>query len=135
MTTSFLSQIDYHQWDRFIMISPQGNLFARTTYLKQLGIPFEILVSKKEKEIKGGIVITKDHWDYNINPVLCKYLGVYFYPFEGNQYKIESRRRAVQKALLDAVNKFNSFEYTFHPNYKNWMPFERAGYHLSLIHI
>lgn len=128
MTVTTLHEEAFDQWNDFVDASPQCSLFAKTWYLKALDISFEIVVCSKKEVIKGGIVLTKNKWAYYINPVLCKYLGIYFFPFEGNAYTVESRQREVQNALLEHINQLNSFEYTFHPKYLNWMPFERTGF-------
>ncbi len=131
MTVTTLKKDQYPEWNAFVKASPQCSLYAQTWYLEALDISFEILACFKKDAVKGGIVLTKDKWTYYINPVMSKYLGIYFYPFDGNDYTIESRQREVQNALLEEVKKLGSFEYTFHPNYLNWMPFERAGFKQS----
>ncbi|MEZ5006944.1 MAG: GNAT family N-acetyltransferase [Chitinophagales bacterium] len=128
MTVTTLQEAAFDDWNAFVDTSPQCNLFAKTWYLQALNVSFEILICLKKEKIKGGIVLTKDRWGYYINPVLCKYLGIYFSPFEGNSYTVESRQREVQNALVEKLNQLGSFEYTFHPNYTNWMPFERVGF-------
>lgn len=128
MTVTTLQEAAFDDWNAFVDTSPQCSLFAKTWYLQALNVSFEILICVKKEKIKGGIVLTKDRWGYCINPVLCKYLGIFFSPFEGNSYTIESRQREVQNALLEHIGSIGSFEYTFHPSYSNWMPFERAGF-------
>ena len=123
-----LTKATYNQWDNFILQSPQYNLFAHTWYLNALEIKFEIYTVQVKKEIVGGIILPKDKWNYYINPIFGKYLGIFYGNFEGNNYAIESRKRKVQKALLPILKKLPSFEYTFHPAFNNWLQLYNIGF-------
>jgi len=132
METIFLPESNIDKWNAFVDASPEGSLFAKTYYLDALGTDYKIIIVRDNQVIQGGIVLTTDKWGYHVNPVLCKYLGILFRGFEGHTYTIESKRREVQHLLLEELKALPNFDYTFHPDFGNWMLFERAGYKQSI---
>jgi hypothetical protein len=128
MIVQQLDTANFAEWDDFILLSPQYSIFAHTWYVAALGVKFDIFVVRADDAIVGGILLPKDKWKYYINPIFSKYLGVFFGDFVGNAYTVESRKRKVLKALMPMLNSLSSFEYTFHPNFGNWMQFHKAGF-------
>lgn len=128
MEVKLLDSKDFYLWDGFLDQSPQGSLFAKTWYVSALQIEFDVYVVMKNAAVLGGILIAKDKWGYNINPVFGKYLGVCYADFEGSAYTVETNKRKVLKALFPKLNALKSFEFTFHPNFKNWMLFQRNNF-------
>lgn len=124
----YLSQQDFGEWDAFLDQSPQSTIYGKSWYLAALQCPFEILVFKEKTTILGGIVLSKNSRSKYANPLLCKYLGVYFAPFEGSPYNQESKRRKVLKQLLQELKKRNSFNYFFHPFFNTYLPFYHENF-------
>lgn len=128
MEAIYLPEQDYGRWDDFVDGSPQGSVFAKSWYLEALGVRFRLLAAIENGTIQGGIPLTTDRWNYRINPVLGKYLGVLYADFEGHAYTAESRRREVVRTLMAELKTLPTFEYDFHPGFTNAMPFTREGF-------
>lgn len=130
-TVAELEPGQYDDWDRFVNRSPQGSVFSTTSYLNACGARFSFLACFRNREIAGGIVLTRSRWGKHTNPQLCKYLGLLLAPFEGGRYQVGTSERKVQSALIEAIGKPRKFEYMFHPGYSDWLPFHWAGFHQS----
>lgn len=128
MDSNFIRETERPLWDAFVDHSPQGSLFCKSWYLDALGADYRILAVREGEEILGGIVLTRDRWGYQINPVLVKYLGMLYRAFEGHPYNAESRRREVQRALLESMRDLSSFEYTFHPDHPDSLLLQQQGF-------
>ena len=131
METKFLPKSESEVWNEFVNASPHGAIFNKTFYLDALEVNYRILVAYNKQGIQGGIILSQDKWGYHTNPILCKYLGVLFNTFDGSPYKVESKQRDVQRSLLVKLSELNSFEFSFHPEYKNWLPCYSQGYQQS----
>ena len=118
---------DFENWDRFVDISPQGSLFAKHFYLNAVGLPYQIRVLKKNDTIQGGIVLAKNELRLFANPLLTKYLGVLLRPIEGKYVHRITQEKQIVEQIVDHIN-IRSFDYTFHPEFKNWLPFYWKGY-------
>lgn len=123
MESTYLEKSDYNRWNEFVTHSPQSTIYGKTWYLEVLQCPFRILVVKEQGVILGGIVLTKNPLDWYANPYLCKYLGVYFSQFSGNKYIVETKQKRVTERLLLELKQFKTFDYSFHPTFKNYLPF------------
>ncbi len=128
-----LSREELNEWNDFIADSPQYSIYLNSWYLDSLNKKYKILVAKNETgEIQGGIVLMKNELKMYSNPLLCKYLGICFKNFKGNEYTAESARRDVLNELLSVLKKYKTFDYTFHPAYKNWLNFYWMGYNMRI---
>ena len=123
LTLEYLPEESYQAWDDFVDESPQQTIYGKTWYLLALQCPFTILTVKQREEIIGGIILTKNSRNQYANPLLVKYLGVYFTRFEGTAYNQESKRRAIIKLLMVELRKLTSFDYFFHPSFSSYLPF------------
>ncbi|RLB40375.1 MAG: hypothetical protein DRH12_10120 [Deltaproteobacteria bacterium] len=123
-----LSPEYYHLWDRFVDISPQGSIFAKTFYLKALGAPFKIGVIMSDSGIQGGLVLAKNELGVYSNPLLAKYLGILLRPAEGKYVNRITVEKQLTEQIVSCISWCRSFDYTFHPSFKNWLPFYWRGY-------
>ena len=127
MEFQLLKTEDHERWDEFVDISPQGSLFAKTYYLDAIGLPYEVGVLKKNDIIKGGIVLAKNELHLFANPLLAKYLGILLCPIESKYvYRLTEEKKIIEQ-IVSHLNQ-RSFDYTFHPAFKNWLPFYWKGY-------
>jgi len=118
----------YEEWDRFVDISPQGSIFARTFYLDAIGLPYRIGAVFKGEAIQGGIVLAKNEIRAHSNPLLAKYLGVLLRPVEGKYVnRLSTEKKIIENIVLE-IGWCKSFDYTFHPNFNNWLPFYWNGH-------
>lgn len=130
MQIRYLNPDEFDLWNAFVDTSPQGSIYAYTEYLEACGARFQLLACLRDSEdvILGGVVISKSRWRKHSNPPLCKYLGVLMAPLEGGKYQVSTKTRKIQKALVEEIGKKWSFNYMFHPNYKDHLIFFWSGY-------
>ena len=119
----YLSATEYPLWDDFVESSPQNTIYGKSWYLKILKCPFQILAVRSNQQILGGLVLTKNIRNQFANPLLGKYLGVYYTPFSGTTYNQETNRRKITNLLLTELTKITSFNYFFHPQFATYFPF------------
>jgi len=111
-------------WNDFVNNSPQGSIFSTIEYLNSLKIIYKILVVKStDGSILAGIVLAKNSINTFSNPTLDKYLGVQLRKEENLTHKKISQQYKVLDLLSKILRKYKSFDYYFHPEFKNWIPF------------
>lgn len=121
-----LTSYNFGDWDTFVEESPQGSIYCYSWYLKALRVKFKIIVIIENGVFLAGIVLPKNELNLYSNPLLFKYGGVLFNSqFHQDTYKNETRRRRVLEALIDSdfLKKKHSFNYTFHPNFSDYILF------------
>src|SRR5438874_10994601 len=71
---------EHEAWDRFVAISPQGNIFCETLWLKLCGFPFRIFACYKGAEMVGGVAVFEDALGKNTMglPPLTPFQGILF---------------------------------------------------------
>lgn len=109
-------------WDQFVDISPQGSIFCKSYFLNAINVNFEIIAVIENEEIIAGQVLTKDIIGFYSNPLLAKYLGVCFGVYKGNKFTVENKKYKILNLIIKHLPK-RTFDYYFHPNFKNWLVF------------
>ena len=128
MEFRILPRDQYEEWDRFVDLSPQGSIFAKTFYLDAIGLPYKIGAVFKGESIQGGIVLAKNEIRAYSNPLFAKYLGVLLRPIEGKYVnRLTTEKKIIENIVLE-IRWCKSFDYTFHPNFNNWLPFYWNGH-------
>lgn len=122
-----LKSKDYKSWDQFVDMSPQGSIFSKSYYLDAIGRPYKIGILKKNDTIKGGIVLAKNELSLFANPLFAKYLGILLCPIESKYVNRITDEKQIIEQIVASLNK-RSFDYTFHPEFRNWLPFYWKGY-------
>ncbi len=122
MSCNLLTIKDYKLWNEFVDNSPQGSIFAKSWYLDALEADYKVIAVLKDNKIQAGIVLAKNEINLYSNPMFAKYLGLLFAPFEGDYYSIESKEYKYAQKLAQEIETINSFDYYFHPNFKNHIP-------------
>lgn len=124
MKIRYLNNSDFKEWNSFVEKSPQGSIFSKTWYLTSLQAKFNILVVEENAVILAGIVLAKNHINTYSNPMLDKYLGILLKEEDNSiTYKNLSKQYKVQELIVNELKQYKSFDYYFHPNYRNWIPF------------
>ena len=119
-----LTQKEYDNWNVFVKQSPQGTIFSNTGFLISLDINFKILAIKDEQnKILAGIVLPKNEINTFSNPMLTKYFGILFSPNNHISHKTISKQYKIMELLIQHLKKIKSFDYYFHYNFNNWIPF------------
>jgi hypothetical protein len=128
MNFGFLKPEKYDEWNDFVDRSPQGSIFAKTFYLDALGALYKIAVLRDGGEIQGGIILSKNEIGVYSNPLLAKYLGILVRPTEGKYVNRLNVEKQIVEEIVSNIEWSNTFDYTFHPAFKNWLPFYWKGY-------
>jgi len=134
MKAEILDISAYDAWNDFVESSPQASIYYNSWYLDALAMPFSLLVVKEKERIIGGFVVIKNRIKQYSNPLLCKYLGVIYGRMDGNEYTKETKRRKICAALLPEFKKKRSFNYSFHPEFHNFLPFYWNGYSATTVY-
>jgi len=128
MDVRSLKESEHSDWDDFLEKSPQYSLYSHTWYLSAWKVKFKILACYDGQGIVGGMVIAEDELRFHSNPLLCKYLGICYYDFQGKKYQIESKKRRVAERLISEIKDIGTFDYNFHPSVIDWLPFYWQGF-------
>jgi len=128
MEVKILDRQHYSEWDRFVDTSPQGSLYGKSWFLDTLNLDYKILSIVNNNGIIAGMVLPKNELHLYSNPLFVKYLGVFFKPYDGNPYKIESEKINICEKLIESIEGYKTFDYFFSPDFKNWLPFYHRGY-------
>lgn len=130
MHFELLSNNDTDKWDDFVEKSPQGSIFSTSAFLDALSTNYRIGVLVDKGKIKAGIVLARNELAAHANPLLAKYLGVLLEPTSNDTKYITkfSRECYLVEELVRHLDPYWSFDYSFHPNFTNWLPFYWAGY-------
>lgn len=128
MNLIYLKKEDFISWNKFVDNSPQGSVFAKTWYLDALQVKYDILTLSENNIVKAGIVLTKNEINTYSNPMLDKYLGILFVNEKGNHYKVISKQYKYLEFLAKELKHIKSFDYYFHPSFKNWIPLSWLGF-------
>lgn len=126
----FLEKNDTAIWDDFVAKSPQGSIFATSRYLDALQVKYQLGVLVNKGDILAGIALPKNELRAYSNPLFVKYLGVLFAPHDKRSKYVTqmARERNIGVQLVNHITSYSSFDYTFHPNFTNWLPFYWAGF-------
>ncbi len=129
MNIEYIEKDNYHLWNSFVDKSPQGSIFNKSWYLDILEVDYKILSVMEDGKILSGIILAKNEINTYANPMLDKYLGVLLVNnIEGNRHKVVSKEYKYIELLSQELKKIKSFDYYFHPNFKNWIPLSWYGF-------
>lgn len=120
----------YEQWDQLVDRSPQGCIFCKAFWLKAIGNEFYILgCFDKSERLIGGIPIVFIKKGHIGMPKITQTLGIVYDDFSGMKYvKKITKEKDITQALVENMPNFTTFNYGFHYNFTNWMPFMWKGY-------
>ena len=125
-----LEKNEYAMWNDFVDKSPQGSIFAKTFWLDAVGSKYNILgCFDKGNRIVAGMPIIESERGYLTMPKLTQTLGIVFSDFSEMKYvKRISKEKDIIMDFVDNIPGFKCFDYGFHYNFTNWMPFMWKGY-------
>lgn len=128
MFCKYLTNDEYSKWNQFVDESPEGSIYGKSWYLDALQVNYRILVVEKDNQIYGGIVLTKNEIFTFSNPLFVKYLGIFFPYLKGKLQNITSEKYKICELIISEIKHIKTFDYTFNPNFTNWLPFFWNGY-------
>lgn len=125
-----LEKNEYAMWNDFVDKSPQGSIFAKTFWLDAVCSKYNILgCFDKGNRIVAGMPITESEKGYLTMPKLTQTLGIVFSDFSQMKYvKRISKEKDIIMDFVDNIPGFKCFDYGFHYNFSNWMPFMWKNY-------
>ena len=123
-----LPEKKFENWNAFVDSSAQGSIFCKTWYLNILNADYDIYCLYDNNKIKAGFAYTRDVLGFRSNPLFVKYLGVLLEPIDGSLISRRFKEESLTEQILSLLSKNKQFNYTFHPNYPNWLPFYWKGY-------
>lgn len=117
------------EWNDFLRLSPQGSIFASTLYLDALNVKYRLYVTRKDGRIDAGLPLVRGLARLLTNPLFCKYLGILLRPSLAERSSIAAGQLCRQIEVFKHILRLSrSFDYTFHPNFENWLPFYWMGF-------
>lgn len=125
-----LEKDEYEMWNDFVDKSPQGSIFAKTFWLDAVGSKYNILACfDKGDRLIAGMPITESKKKYLTMPRLTQTLGIVFSDFSEMKYvKRISKEKDIIMDFVENIPEMKCFDYGFHYNFTNWMPFMWKGY-------
>jgi hypothetical protein len=125
-----LESSEYPQWDSFVDISPQGDVFSYSWWLDAITkSQFKILAVIENGEIAAGIPITYDSENRINQPPVTRTLGILFKPqLNLHEYNQTSKQRKWLNILLDEIPLDNFVQVCMHHNFTDWLPFRWRGF-------
>jgi hypothetical protein len=109
LSTRFLPESEYGEWNRLVALSPDGSIYSTPDYLDVLsstaGARFRILVAERSGELLGGIGLfeRQSAWGTFVAPrLLLYYNGFVLRPHES---KYPSERTARQLEILTQLRQ------------------------------
>ena len=147
-----IQEIDANQekeWDCFVEESPQGSLFATSTWKKitEKGTPhrFRIYAAREKDRIRGGVVFLEKSQLGRLvalNPLLCPYPGFILPKVETSKISDQlSKEHEAEKRLITFLEeRYAQIDFHNAPelndvrafNQKGWKSVPRYSYHLDV---
>lgn len=125
-----LEPMEYDLWDKLVDNSNQGSIFCKSFWLRAVGAKFYILgCFDNSSRLIGGIPIVEPKKGFIQMPKLTQTLGIVYDDFSKMKYvKRISKEKEIALAIVENLPKFTFFDYGFHYNFNNWMPFLWNGF-------
>lgn len=124
---------DKNQWDSFVDLSPQGNIFCTTSYLDALGEDYDLVLVDENNQVKMGAIIIKQNGKPIKAPYpFTMYQGIFF---DNAIYNMPKHRRVkkiltITEYLLAKLNdKYNRISFGLHYNVDDLRSFQWFNYH------
>ena len=120
-------------WNRFIKNSPQGNIFAATTFLNALEVDYDLLFFGTGKKVElGAIVLKKSNKPLQSPYDLTLYQGVYFSQALSSEppHTQTKRKLEVMEIFLKRMTaRYKKVSFCLHYNFKDLRSFQWFNYH------
>lgn len=134
MQLRYLNKNEHRNWDEFVCTSAQYSIFNSTWLLDAFNKRYEILAAFSKGEMVGGMVLARNAFNLYTNPLFFKHLGIIIKPFSGKECTVRRRNQKVIQALSDAVTGIRTFDYSFSPEFNNWLPFHWNGFNQTIMY-
>lgn len=134
MGLNFFKCEQYEIWDSFIDESPQGSIFAKSIFLRSLGVAFECYFVAEGDVILAGAVVLLDK---SKNPVSApysytQYQGVFLSPalIGGDVHRKTPRELSVIDCIIASLSAiYSMISFCIHPSLTDVRAFQWFNYH------
>ena len=128
------TEIDPHQWDEFLLDSPQGSVYTQYGYISAICRDWYALIIEGARRWEAvlPIVITKKFGFSSLSQApFTQHWGICFrehYP--STNYDEYSWKREIVLAMVDKLSTFHLFNQNFAPSFDYPLPFHWKNYDL-----
>ncbi|HLN21851.1 MAG TPA: GNAT family N-acetyltransferase [Bacteroidales bacterium] len=126
MEVRTLKPEDYPEWDKFVNLSPQGDIFDYSWWLDTVTPKFEINALYENGKIVAGMPLAYDEYGRINEPPLTRTLGILFTP--GKDKKSSSNQRKWAALLVNHMPVGKVAQFCTHHNFIDWLPFKWSGF-------
>ncbi len=125
-----LRKEEFEEWNRFVDLSPQGDVFCYSWWLDAVTKSrFIIYAVRSGDEIVAGMPLALDRNGKVNEPHLTRTLGVLYKPQQSlPEHKQISNQRKWVEALLTCINPDNTVQFCTHSEFKDWLPLRWIGF-------
>jgi len=124
--------ISPQEWDRFVMLSPQGMIYLKYHFLSIVSPEWEAIRVWKGGHLHAVMPIEvkrKYGLHYALQPIFSQYGGICFRPFEAKRSRVYESKKQYVKAIIEQIPKeIRLFEIQFSPSFDYPLPFVWSGY-------
>ena len=121
-------------WNNFVDLSPQNNVFCSTPFLDSVGVEYELwFIEKNGQAILGAIVLLDDAG----RPLSAPYSFTQFQGilFSNNRadvqphHFVKNELRAIEFLLSNLESRYSKISFCLHPHYNDLRSFSWFHYH------
>jgi len=129
LQTKTLDPIRYNEWDSFVDLSPQGDVFCYSWWLDVITRSnFKIYIVEEKGEIVAGFPAAYDDQNRINEPPLTRTLGVLYKPQPDlSDHKRSSNERKWLTRLLENIPLEEFLQFCTHHTFTDWLPFRWKG--------
>jgi len=122
-----------HQWDSFVDLSPQGNIFCRTPFLESLDKEYDIVIVEENNQAMMGAIILK----HNNKPIkapypFTMYHGMLFdksFSHMPNHRRVHKERDLTEFLLEYMAKNYSRISFCLHYNFDDLRSLQWFNYH------
>ena len=131
MVTKIIDNILDHDWDEFIISSPHGSVFSKSTFLKALDVPHHKLFLELDgKTVASALIIKPDSPIFRAPFSYSMYQGISLAPLNGDIYKTVPLSLKIIEAFNSALSeKYTYLSFCQHHSFKDLRGFQWFNYH------
>lgn len=128
-STKTLDPVRFDEWDSFVDLSPQGDVFCYSWWLDVItGSNFKIYIVEEKGEIVAGFPAAYDDQNRINEPPLTRTLGVLYKPQPDlSDHKRSSNERKWLTRLLENIPPEEFLQFCTHHTFTDWLPFRWKG--------
>jgi len=130
------SEIDPDTWDRFVLSSPQGMIYAMYDYISLIEPDWYAIMIKSNETIHAAmpfIIRKKIGVKYSMQPAFAHYWGVMFRKIEAHVSKAFELKKQCLKQIIDQIpESVRLFSYNFSPAFDYPLPFYWNGFKTNI---